>query len=313
VVIAVVIGAVAAAVFALSAVLQQRAARVMPKDTSLSIRLLFKLFRNPVWLAGIGSSALSFLLEAVALYFGPVAVVQPVIVLDLVFALPLSVRLRGSRLGRQEWLGTAAVVGGLVAFLTAADPSQGTSVPGIVAWAPALGAVALIAAVAVGVGRMTSGTLRAVLLAVAAGTMFGLMSAITKTATTELSHGIVNVLTSWPPYALAVTAILALIVVQSAFQSGPLAASMPILDTLEPLTAAAIGVAIFGESLRTAPLALAFEALGILAVLTGIWTLDRSPVVLRLQQEKPEDAAPNSVFDELVHGGESDSQRSAAR
>jgi drug/metabolite transporter (DMT)-like permease len=312
-VIAVVIAAVSAAVFALSAVLQQRAARVMPRDTSLSIRLLIRLFRNPVWLAGIGSSALSFLLEAVALYFGPVATVQPVIVLDLVFALPLSVRLRGSKLGWRERLGTVAVVGGLIAFLAAAAPSPGTPVPGITAWAPALAAVALVAALAVGIGRLAAGTLRAVLLAVAAGVMFGLMSALTKTATTELSHGIVNLLANWPPYALAVTALLALIVVQSAFQSGPLAASMPILDTLEPLTAAGVGIAIFGESLRTAPIALGFEVVGIMAVIAGIWTLDRSPVVLCLQQDQPEDAAPSSVFDELVHGGESTSSRSGAR
>jgi multidrug transporter EmrE-like cation transporter len=171
--------------------------------------------------------------------------------------------------------------------------------------------VAIIAFVSVGIGRMLSGTRRAMLLAVAAGTSFGLMSALTKTATTELSHGIVDLLASWPPYALAFAAIFALVVVQSAFQSGPLPASMPILDTLEPLTAAVVGVAIFGESLRTTPIAVVFEVLGIVAVVAGIWTLDRSPVVLCLQQDQPEDAAPSSVFDELVHGGGATSSGSA--
>ena len=88
--------------------------------------------------------------------------------------------------------------------------------------------------------------------------------------------------TSWQPYSMAGVAVAGIIVQQSAFQAGSLPASVPIMDAVEPTVAVLIGVFAFAEQVGTSTGALTFEALGILLVLSGIVTLDRSPIVLEL-------------------------------
>ena len=93
------------------------------------------------------------------------------------------------------------------------------------------------------------------------------------------------------------------IVQQSAFQAAPLPASVPVMDAVEPTVAVLIGVFAFAEHLGTAPVALACEAAGIVAVIGGVVLLDRSPVVLSLQRgwaeeqhDQPPRAAPTSAM-----------------
>src|SRR4051812_50166915 len=83
---------------------------------SLSWRLLVDLAHRPRWLAGIGMDVGSFALQATALAFGPIALVQPLLVTGVLFSVPLSARWRGKRLGPVEWAGTAAVGGGPAPF-----------------------------------------------------------------------------------------------------------------------------------------------------------------------------------------------------
>lgn len=70
---------------------------------------------------------------------------------------------------------------------------------------------------------------------------------------------------------------------QNAYQAGPLAASLPITDTFEPAVAVAIAIAAFGEQITVSPLGLAAEVIGVAAIVAGIFTLDRSPLILLLQ------------------------------
>ena len=48
---------------------------------------------RPVWLRGIATDALGFVAQAIALTIGRLAVVQPLLVSSVVFALPLGARL----------------------------------------------------------------------------------------------------------------------------------------------------------------------------------------------------------------------------
>jgi multidrug transporter EmrE-like cation transporter len=102
-----------------------------------------------------------------------------------------------------------------------------------------------------------------------------------------LSQGASTFFTAWQPYAMAVVAILGAIVQQSAFQAGPLPASVPVMDATEPAVAVCIGVFAFSEHVGTSVGSLALEALGVVLLLVGIVTLDRSPVVLELQAKEP--------------------------
>jgi drug/metabolite transporter (DMT)-like permease len=91
---------------------------------------------------------------------------------------------------------------------------------------------------------------RAALLGLAAGITFGVTAALLKQAT-NLGTGAhpLLLLASWPLYALIVIGGASLILSQAAYQSGPLAASLPPLTMADPLVAIALGVAVFDEDL----------------------------------------------------------------
>jgi hypothetical protein len=57
---------------------------------------------------------------------------------------------------------------------------------------------------------------------------------------------------------------------QSAFQAGPLTASLPIIDTLEPVSGVIIGAAVFHEHLARSPAMLAIQLCGAAIATVGI-------------------------------------------
>jgi drug/metabolite transporter (DMT)-like permease len=275
-VIAVAAALAAAASFALAAVWQQRAAATAPAHLALSPRLVLALARRPLWLAGMGAGLASFGLQAVALAYGPLTLVQPLIVTELVFAVPLGLRTGQLRLGMREYGATLAVVAGIVLFLLTARPHQGNPDAPDEVWL-VIGSLVIIATgFAVAGARLPMGPLRATFLAAAAGTLFGLQSALLRTITVRLGHDLVHTLSSWHPYALAVVGTAGVLCAQSAFQAGQVAFSLPIIDTLEPLVAILIGAVAFGERLANTPAAIAVEIASGLAIIAGVFTLDRS-------------------------------------
>jgi drug/metabolite transporter (DMT)-like permease len=289
--------------FAVGSVLQQSAAREAPASVSMSWRLLVDLAHRRKWLLGISCDVGSFALQALALAFGPLALVQPLLVTGLLFAVPLAVRWRGRRLGPREWAGTVAVGAGLAAFLAAASPSEGVPQTTWSKWVLILIAVGGLMALGIVVGGALTGALRASAYGLSAGVAFGLLAALTKASTHLLSQGAGVFFTSWQPYSMAGVAVAGAIVQQSAFQAGPLPASVPIMDAVEPTIAVLIGVFAFSEQVSTSIPALTFEALGILLVLAGIVTLDRSPLVLELQAPPEDDQADSRVLSSSANSG----------
>lgn len=275
----------AAAVFAVSAVLQQRAARTAPESESLSFRLLFDLVRRRSWLLGMGCLVAAYLLQASALAFGDVTFVQPVITLELVFALPLAMRVRHRRAGAREWLGVACVAVGVGAFVGLASATTGSAEPSLVRWALIAAPCAIVAATLVMFARGPESPKRAAILAVAAGTINALLSLVTKSMVTLVPRGIPAVLSSWQLYGVIGLGVLGLLIAQSAFQSGPLALSLPIIDALEPTVAVVLATIGFGERLAPDAIGLAGEMLGAVLALSGIFLLGSSPLVLSIYEQ----------------------------
>src|SRR3954447_4512855 len=108
-----VLGALGSALcFATSSVLQQRGAARAPRGTGLHLDLLRHLVTRPIWLAGMTAAAGTLALQAVALSKGQLALVQPLLVTGLLFALPLSMVLEGKRPSGREWTWAAVLVAG---------------------------------------------------------------------------------------------------------------------------------------------------------------------------------------------------------
>ena len=289
------IAAVAAGLcLATAGVLQQRSASRRPSDERMSLTLMRRLVADRTWLLGICAAVLSYGFQAVALTFGPLTLVQPLVVSELLFAVPVSVRLRDLRLRKRDWLAVGSVVAGLAVGIVAADPQEGNPIQPIVTWAPALGGVFLLVIASLFAAKRIEGPGKASAFALAGACTMGLQSALYAATLAFLRKELWGVFLHWETYALIVASLVGMFLIQNAFQSGPLAASTPLIDSVLPLVAIALGVGLFGESIRATWWGLGGAALGLVLLIVGIVALDTSPVVRkeqRLEKEEQERTA----------------------
>lgn len=246
---------------------------------------MWNLARERMWLLGLGAAVVSYGLQAIALTFGPLALVQPLIVSELVFAVPISVRLRGLRLRARDWLAVTAVVAGLTVGIVAADPRQGDPTQPFAVWVPALLGVAVLAGACVLGARMAQGPFTASAYALGGAVVMGAQSALYAATLAVLrEQGLWSTFAHWPVYVLIAASIVGALLIQKAFQVGPLAASTPVIDTALPLVAIALGVWLFDEQVRTSALGLTGAAVGLALMVGGIVALDTSSVVRKEQR-----------------------------
>lgn len=276
----------AAISFAVAAVLQQESSQGAAEDKSLSLRLLTDLVRRPKWLAGGACMLAGFGLQAVALAYGPVALVQPIVVTELAFAIPLGIIRRHRRAGPREWIGIACIMTGVSLFLLIASPTKGIAEPSGVEWIASLVPVGVVAAAALVAGRASEGPRRAMFLGATAGLSFGVLSVLTKAITHVLSRDVAKAFVTWQVYAAIGVGIAALVVSQSAYQAGPLAYSMPLVGLLEPVVAVVIGDTVLGEQVRLSATSAVLELLVAGVACVGIMLLTTSQTVLSIYEER---------------------------
>ncbi|MEV5439176.1 DMT family transporter [Streptomyces sp. NPDC052682] len=272
-------------------VLQQNAAQRAPLNDFLSPRLLLDLMRVPRWLGGIGLMVAGMALGAMALGQGEVSLVEPLLATNLLFALALSRRQTRQPLGRQGWAGLALLAGGVSVFIVAGQP-HGGSAPGdpLRPWliiGPMVGLGLLLTAYAKR-SRLRSGP---VLLALAAGLLYGVQDALTRLSGQRFaSGGFAELLTGWQPYAVLALGVTGLLLVQSAFETAPLRMSLPALTAAQPIAGIICGVGFLGDRLRTDAVALTWEAGGLAAVIVGIVLLGLHPAMPQGTAARPRTA-----------------------
>jgi hypothetical protein len=87
---------------ATASVCQRLGARSARSDqtAAFDVWLVFRLARRPVWLLGIASMILGFAFQLTALHYGALALVQPILALELLFVFGRAPRpARGLRSG----------------------------------------------------------------------------------------------------------------------------------------------------------------------------------------------------------------------
>ncbi|NKI43474.1 DMT family transporter [Streptomyces physcomitrii] len=261
-------------------VLQQQAAQQAPLKDFMSWRLLLDLVRVPRWIGGIAFMVCGMVMGAVALGRGQVTLVEPLLATNLLFALLLSRHLTGQPLGRQGWAGLALLAGGVTAFILAGEPEGSDQVAGPLRHWLIFGIVTGIALLLAAAARHRQLAAGPVLLGIAAGLLYGVQDALTRVSGLRLSEGgWPQLLASWQPYAVVVIGVTGLLLVQSAFETAPLRRSLPALTAAQPLAGIVCGVGFLGDRVRTDTGALAWEAAGLAAVVTGIVLLGLHPAM----------------------------------
>jgi drug/metabolite transporter (DMT)-like permease len=275
----IVLALTSALLFALGSVLQQKAG-LDASSAGTSSGLLLRMARRPVWLAGIASDGLGFVAQAAALSLGRLAVVQPLLVVSVVFALPLGVRFSGQRVRRGDVAAAALVVIALVGFLTIASPSGGRREAPLTDWLIVAIVGAAVCAPMARLGRRGPAPRRAALLGSATGLLFALSAALTKAVVDELHSGLLHVIGSWELYALAGVGYASMTLNQLALNTGALAAAIATSGALDPIASVVLGLTLFHESLHTTSLQAIGTLAALAAALLGMAVLARSQAYL---------------------------------
>jgi len=277
--IAVISALVSALLLGLASVADQRSTKQVQSRRALSPRIFVDLARRPLWLIAIAANVAGFALQVVALSFGSIALVQPLLVCDLIFAVLILGFLRrrsdirvpgGRRKAATALAGVAAATIGIAGFLAIGRPSAGhiqvsfgTLPPLAIGFAAVVGGCLTVAA--------RSRKLQPLALALACGVSYGVAAYLVKLVTSEFGGGLGEVFTSWPIYVFAVVGPLGYLLNQNAFQQGTLLAPVQaIITSADPVISIALGIAWLHVRLRGGPPDIAGEIVSILLIITGI-------------------------------------------
>ncbi len=276
---------VAALLLGIGFVLQQQSAESAPQSHFLSLRLFGDLLRKRKWLAGIGCMILGQVLAAWSLGHLSLSIVEPLLTTNLLVALILAVPLSHQVLGITEVVGALLLIAGET-ILSLAQYTQpiGQSFGSFSHW-PAAAGIACIAFAAVQAGRHRSGKQRATLTGLGAGLVFGIQDALTRQTLQILQHhGISGLAHSWSAYCLVATGAVGLLLMQSAFNAGPLHSSLPTITAGEPVAGILLGIIVFGDRISLSPASLAMHAGGLAALVVGVILVARAPALSNLRK-----------------------------
>jgi hypothetical protein len=303
------LGLAAAFLFALSAFLQQRAARTSVgadtaslRDVSGVKRLLGDLVRSRTWLTGWLTNLGGVGTQAAALKIGSVAAVQPLMATQLLFVLSLASGEQRRWPSGRDWLSALAVGAGLVLLLTVdASPLSGEPHRNRVFMAT-VSVVSLVLLLRQ-VSRHTYPWLAGLLIGVAAGLCHALNAVYLKLTVEDLFHGgVLGTVSDWPVYALTATALSGMLLVQIAFASGPLPPAVAAMSVTNPMASFVLGILAFDAPAPRDPRVLsAIAASGILIAL-GVVGLANASSTRRLYRATSADPLTTDTLG-TDHGG----------
>ncbi|MFE9579872.1 DMT family transporter [Nocardia sp. NPDC006044] len=264
----------AALLFAVSAALQQGAARAAATEAAqgrflVIVGIARRLITDRRWLAGQGANVAGFVVHAVALRLGAIAVVQALLVVQLLFALPFAAARRKRALLRRDWAGTVFVCGGLILLVGQSAPGHAEVRPQML---PGVGAGVFAAIVTlIAVSRLTrSPQLRSALVAVAAGCCFSTTAVLVVIATSALPHP------SWALLGIPISTVLGGLLTQEAYARGSLPTALTAMTITDPVLSYTAGLTLFAVTIHPHPALLALAAA---SVITGIALLANSPTL----------------------------------
>ncbi len=229
------------------------------------------------WMASLALTGLGAVLHVVALDFGTVGGVQALGTLTLLFALPIAAWRTQSPIGPSAWRDAGFTVAGLVGLiaLTAVPTGTGVVTPDLCRYLT-VGAVAVVAALGVAAWLSGSPLRRALALAAGSGVAFAMASVFAKSLFSSFSVGLALI--------VALLAVAGFTFGQLAYKGVGLSAPLAMVSVSNPVVAAIVGVAVFGEGFRFGVFGtVAAVAAGVLAA-TGVVGLSRRTAADVLRQ-----------------------------
>lgn len=277
--IAVLLALSSALCVAIGDVLQQHAAHRVTDKSIGHIGLIAHLLRNRRWRWGTLALIASLGLQAAALGRGSVLLVQPLLTLSLLFALPIYARMSRRTVAAREWIWAGLLTAAVSVIVTVGNPQAGLSKASVQTWAVVAAVLGPLLLVCVVVAQVRGGAPAAVLFALASGSLWGVFAVLTKEVVHTLGDGVWAVARTPQLYAWLLIMLGGVIWSQAAFRAGPLTASMPALQVSQPVVAAVLGVVVLDETLNTGPAGMIALAAAALVMAASIFQLARDDAV----------------------------------
>jgi drug/metabolite transporter (DMT)-like permease len=256
------------------AVTTQHIASTRERGQGNAFRIALNLARQPLWLLGWLALVGSLVFQALALHFGPLAEVQPLLVSELVIALVLRRYWRHQRLRTLTWRAALATTVFLALFLVMTSPSSGTSRVTSSTWWLSSFVVTILAGVVTVSTSRSSQRIRAAGWGAVTALLWALEAAFIKAMTDSFaSYGLWHSFSKWPVYAVIVCGVAGLLSEQVALHVGPLSVSQPFIVILDPVASIALGVAIYHERFRTSIVALVVGAGAFIVMCVGAFIM----------------------------------------
>lgn len=272
--VAVGVALTSALLFAIGSSLQHRSAE--SHQATSKTRLLTGLLGRREWLFGALLSAAAFALHATALHLGSLSLVQPVIVTGIVFTVIVRAAIDRRRPSRSTIAWAGLTWAGLVLFIATLKPGPDHRPDDSLALI-VTGIGVVLAAALVLLARGTRRRVRrGLLLATAAGVLFGLVAGLVKLSTSAANQGVLHLVTQWAPWVLIAVGLGAVGLNQLAYRSTRISVTTPVLNIAQLLVAMTFGFVIFSEKLLDSPTSIVAQLVGLAAMGFGVARLARS-------------------------------------
>lgn len=273
--IAILLALASALCIAIGDVLQQRAARCITDRAVGYIELFANLVRNRRWWSGALLLVTSLGLQAAALGEGSVLLVQALLTLSVLFALPINARLWQRRVSGGEWIWASLLTAAVIVVVVVGNPQAGRPGASLQTWAVVAAVLGPPLVACVVTGRIRGGAVAATLFGFVSGSLWGVFAVLAKEVMARVGKGGSALLHTPELYACALVAAGAVVWSQSAFRAGPLTASMPALQMSQPVVAAGLGVVVLGETLDTGSAGIVALVAAVLLMAVAIFALAR--------------------------------------
>jgi drug/metabolite transporter (DMT)-like permease len=212
-------------------------------------------------------------LQGAALDRGRLAIIQPLLVTSVIFAMPLGYFLTGQKITGRQVFGAVVTVAGLAVFAVVGDPAGGVD--------NAAGSECFVAFVVIGaicaallvVARRGDTMVTAACYGVVAGMLFGVSATLMKPVVEMMHEEGWAVLSGWQLWVLAVTGIVGFLIQQISLATGRLVTSVASVSVANPVVSVTLGVVLLEERLArptwhvvVAIIALAVALLGVVVI-----------------------------------------------
>ncbi len=259
-------------------VVRHRIVKAAPLDGTIDGSPLMAAARNPLWWAGLTTALLGYALQIVALSFGALLIVQPVLVLSLMFTMMLAARMQNRALSGFENLWAITLTVAVTLLLLVGRPAPGTEDPSLTRWVGSIAIGGVILAVMAWVAGTQPSRRKALVLGLVTGALFGYVAVLSKAfVDIATSEGLAGIVTSWETYGLILGATIGTAVQQYSFHAGPLEQSLPAMTIGEPIVAFTLGYVVLGERFQVESLlGWAILAASVVAMIAATWQLSHT-------------------------------------